>query len=175
VADASRKLALVRVVGMTRSDPVGTIAHGATSDLRGRTLAMSRIHQLALGLTLLNLVLLLVLILGRATPALGSQTVAPVLRGRALEIVDDQGRVRANILIHGPETVNHQTYPETVLFRLIDPKSGPLVKLTVSTNGSALGLSNGLSDYGGVQLYARDTASFVRVVDRSGRTQVVRP
>jgi len=120
-------------------------------------------------------VLLVSLILSRATPALGRQATAPVLRGRALEIVDDQGRVRANILVHGPETVNGQTYPEAVLFRLIDPRSGPVVKLTAAANGSALGLSDGLSDYGGVQLYARDSASFVRVVDRAGRKQVLRP
>ena len=136
---------------------------------------MPRTSHLALGLTLLNLALLGVLILSRATAAFGSQGVAPVLRGRALEIVDDQGRVRANILIHGPEQVNSQTYPETVLFRLIDPEAGPVVKLTAAANGSALGLSDGHSQAGGVQLYARDTASFVRVVDRSGRRQVLKP
>ena len=119
--------------------------------------------------------LLIGLILSQVPAALGKQAVAPVLRGRALEIVDEQGRVRANILVHGPETVNSRTYPETVLFRLIDPQSGPVVKLTAAANGSALGLSDGLSDYGGIQLYARDTASFVRVVDRSGRRQVLKP
>jgi hypothetical protein len=60
-----------------------------------------------------------------------------------------------------------------VLFRLADPTSGPVVKLTASANGSALGLSDDAN--GGVQLYARDTASFVRVVDKSGRSTVVKP
>ena len=136
---------------------------------------MPRIQRIAFGLTLLKLLLLIGLILSQVPAAFGKQAVAPVLRGRALEIVDEQGRVRANILVHGPETVNSRTYPETVLFRLIDPKSGPVVKLTAAANGSALGLSDGLSDYGGIQLYARDTASFVRVVDRSGRRQVLKP
>jgi len=132
-------------------------------------------HRFTLGLTVLNLVLLAVLVSTKAATALGSQQELPVLRGRALEIVDTQGRVRANILVHGPETVNGVTYPETVLFRLIDSNGGPLVKLTVARNGSALGLSDGLSGDGGVQLYARDTASFVRIVNRSGRIQMLRP
>jgi len=132
-------------------------------------------HRFTLGLTVLNLVLLAVLVSTKAATAFGSHQELPVLRGRALEIVDNQGRLRANILVHGPETVNGVTYPETVLFRLIDPNGGPLVKLTVARNGSALGLSDGLSGDGGVQLYARDTASFVRVVNRSGRIQLLRP
>ena len=136
---------------------------------------MPRIHRFTLGLTLLNLVLLALLVLSQARTALAKQAVPAVLRGRALEIVDNQGRVRANILVHGPETVNGVTYPENVLFRMIDPSGGPLVKLTVAPNGSALGLSDGLSGNGGVQLYARDTASFVRIVDRSGRTQMLTP
>jgi hypothetical protein len=136
---------------------------------------MPRMHRFTLGLTVLNLVLLAVLVSTKAATAFGSQQELPVLRGRALEIVDNQGRLRANILVHGPETVNGVTYPETVLFRLIDPNGGPLVKLTVARNGSALGLSDGLSGDGGVQLYARDTASFVRVVNRSGRIQMLRP
>jgi len=132
-------------------------------------------HRFTLGLTVLNLVLLGVLVSTKAATAFGSQQELPVLRGRALEIVDNHGRLRANILVHGPETVNGVTYPETVLFRLIDPNGGPLVKLTVARNGSALGLSDGLSGDGGVQLYARDTASFVRIVNRSGRIQMLRP
>ncbi|HZM26630.1 MAG TPA: hypothetical protein VFB89_04700 [Gemmatimonadales bacterium] len=136
---------------------------------------MPRIHRFTLGLTLLNFVLLALLVLSQARTALAKQAVPAVLRGRALEIVDNQGRVRANILVHGPETVNGVTYPENVLFRMIDPSGGPLVKLTVAPNGSALGLSDGLSGNGGVQLYARDTASFVRIVDKSGRTQMLKP
>ena len=136
---------------------------------------MTRIHRFTIGLSLLNLGLFIVLLLGQASAALGRQFQLPVLRGRALEIVDDQGRVRASILVHGPETVNGVRYPETVLLRLSDPAGGPVVKLTAAANGSALGLSDGLSGNGGVQLYARDTASFVRVVDKSGRSQMLKP
>jgi hypothetical protein len=136
---------------------------------------MPRNQRFTVGLTLLNLVLLLAQLSNQASTAFAKQSPLPVLRGRALEIVDDQGRVRANILVHGPETVNGVTYPETVLLRLADPKGGPVVKLTAAANGAALGLSDGLSGNGGVQLYARDTASFVRVVDKAGRTVMLKP
>ncbi|MFL5466289.1 MAG: hypothetical protein ACJ79N_04400 [Gemmatimonadaceae bacterium] len=131
-------------------------------------------QRLGAGLTILNVVLLILLLANQVHSASADQpTVPSVLRGSALEIVDGRGRVRASISVHGPETVNGIRYPETVLLRMSDPKSRPLVKLTVSENGSALGLS----DYGsgGIQLYARDTASFVRVVDKQGRERVVRP
>jgi hypothetical protein len=128
-------------------------------------------QRIALTLTVVNLLLMTVLLaqFRRAS----ADEIAPVLRGRALEIVDAQGRIRANILVHGPETVNGKVYPETVLLRLSDPKNGPVVKLTAAENGSALGLSDDAE--GGVQLFARDTGSFVKVMDKKGKEQVLKP
>jgi hypothetical protein len=128
-------------------------------------------QRIAITITLVNLVLL-VFLLAQFRRA-NADDVAPVLRGRALEIVDEQGRVRASISVHGPTTVAGKQYPETVLLRLSDPKSGPVVKLTAAANGSALGLSDDADS--GVQIYARDTGSFVRVVDKKGKEQVLRP
>ncbi|MCA1616142.1 MAG: hypothetical protein LC800_18990 [Acidobacteria bacterium] len=128
-------------------------------------------QRLAIAITLLNLALLMFLLaqIRRA----GAHDVAPVLRGRALEIVDAQGRVRASITVQPPVSVDSKMYPETVLLRMTDPKSGPVVKLTATEEGSALGLSD--DSRGGVQVYARGTGSFLRVVDRSGREQVIKP
>ena len=135
--------------------------------------------RLTFGLTLLNAVLLVGLIASHVRSASANQAIAAVLRGRALEIVDEEGRVRARILVHGPETVNGQLYPGAVLLQMGDPRGEPGVKLTASETGAALGLSNGhrLPDgrSGGIQLYARDTASFMRVVDSQGRERVLRP
>ena len=59
-----------------------------------------------------------------------AQGVAPVLRGRALEIVDDHGRVRASIQVLPASTQNDgQRSPETVLLRLITEKGRPSVKI----------------------------------------------
>jgi hypothetical protein len=128
-------------------------------------------QRVALALTAVNLVLAVFLV--SQISRTQANEVAPVLRGRALEIVDDQGRIRAQILVHGPETVNGKLYPETVLFRMADPKSGPVVKLTASATGSAMGLSD--DEDAGISLYAKDSGSFIKVVDKKGREQVLKP
>jgi len=130
-------------------------------------------QRVAIGLTIVNLGLLIFLVaqIGHA----GAQDVAPVLRGRGLEIVDSRGQVRAEILVHGPETVNGKTYPETVLFRMATAQRAPLMKLTVSEEGSALGLSDD-SQNGTVELRAnRNKGNFVKVVNRDGREQTIKP
>lgn len=132
-----------------------------------------KIQRLAVALTIVNLILLIFLLaqIRRA----GAQDVVPVLRGRALQIVDTHDRVRAEILVHGPETVNGKTYPETVLFRMADQNRRPIVKFTASENGSALGLSDD-SEGGRVQLNAKgDTGNFLKVVNKNGREQVIKP
>ena len=63
-----------------------------------------------------------------------------VLRGRRLEIVDDQGRVRASLKLQPGGTANGQSYPETVILRLIDPNGRPSVKLAGSEQGAGLSL-----------------------------------
>ena len=130
-------------------------------------------QRLAIGLTLVNLGLLIFLLaqINYAT----AQNATTVLRGRGLEIVDAQGQVRAEILVHGPETVNGKTYPETVLFRMATAQRAPLMKLTVSEEGSALGLSDD-SQRGGIELRAnRNKGDFVKVVNRDGREQTIKP
>ena len=132
-----------------------------------------RNHRLLLVLTTLNALLLIMLTLDRVTPAFAKQSVPPVLRGRALEIVDSQGRLRATIGVLPATTQDAKLYPETVLLRLIDPKTGPVVKIGASSNGSAIGLTDGANR--GVQVFAQDTGSFIRIVDRAGRERVIRP
>ena len=134
-------------------------------------------QRLAIALTIINLALTVFLLaqLRRAdAEELGaSQQAAPVLRGRALEIVDTQGRIRASISVEPPVTVDSKSYPETVLLRLTDPKNGPVVKLTAAENGSALGMSDDAE--GGIHISARDTGSFVKVTDKRGREQMLKP
>ena len=132
-----------------------------------------KIQRIAIGLTVINLVLL-VFLLAQINRAHASET-PPMLRARGLQIVDDQDRIRAEILVHGPETVNGKTYPDTVLFRMATPQRAPLMKLTVSEDGSALGLSDD-SAPGGVELRAhREKGNFVKIVNRDGREQLLKP
>lgn len=138
-----------------------------------------RIERIAVVLTVVNLVLL-VYLLGQASPTAQAEdqgtkpaAVAPVLRAKGLEIVDDQGRVRALLAVMPPARVDGKDYPETVLLRLIDPQSGPVVKLTAAKNGSALLLSDDAD--GGFQVLARDSGNTLKVMDRSGQAQLIEP
>src|ERR1051325_1651014 len=130
-------------------------------------------QRVAIALTLINLVVLCILL--SHSNQTSASDVVPVLRARALQIVDDQDQVRAEILVHGPETVNGKTYPETVLFRMATAQQAPLMKLTVSEDGSALGLSDD-SQPGGIELRAnRNKGTFVKIVNRDGREQTIKP
>src|SRR5579862_8055811 len=98
-----------------------------------------KIQRFLIALTILNFVLLLVVLL-QGSPTF-AQSAAPVLRGKGLEIVDDQGRVRASIsVLPGHVMANKEAFPDTVILRLIDPKGKPFVKLSASERGSVLGL-----------------------------------
>ena len=128
-------------------------------------------------LTLANLVLLTVNLLDMRAAAQG---VAPVLRGRALEIVDDKGRVRAEIKVLPPDpTVKMPDgsvgYPETVLLRLLDSKNGPHVKLSALEDGSGLALGGRTGNAGYLQLLARTNDPFIKVVGNDGRERLIKP
>jgi hypothetical protein len=57
-------------------------------------------QRFAIGLTVLNLFVLMFLLFRNDSSA--NSQIAPVLRGRAIEIVDDRGRVRAMIKVLPP-------------------------------------------------------------------------
>jgi hypothetical protein len=132
--------------------------------------------RLSIVLTVTNL-LLLAFILARLRP-LAAQDVVPVLRGRALEIVDTEGRVRASIIVHpaGPSVPvpDGKIYPETVMLRLIDQNGHPSVKLGASAEGAGLFLG-GDSDLTYVVLKAEDDDSSLKLTNRAGREQLIKP
>jgi hypothetical protein len=127
-------------------------------------------QRLAIALTAINLVMLLCT-LANSRPAV-AESVAPVLRGRALEIVDDQGRVRASIKVHPAD--GKSGYPETVMLRLIDQNGRPEVKLGASAEGGGLGLL-GASDATHVLLEAEGGETSLKLANRDGRLQLVKP
>jgi hypothetical protein len=131
------------------------------------------IQRLSIVLALLN-VALLMFTLAQMRPA-SAQDIAPVLRGRGLQIVDDHGRVRASIQVLPASTQkNSDRYPETVLLRLIDSKGSPHVKIAATEDGSAVVLG-GDSDPTLIQLLARGNTASVRVVNKDGREQIIKP
>jgi hypothetical protein len=134
-------------------------------------------QRLAIALTALNLVILM-FVLFRINSAKSSDVV-PVLRGRALEIVDDQRRVRAMIRVFPANPTAKMPdgtmgYPETVLLRLIDSKGAPNVKISATEDGSA-GSFAGESNPTHVQLLARGTSTSLKLVNKDGREQLIKP
>lgn len=104
---------------------------------------------------------------------------APVLRGSSLEIVDDQGRVRASIKTHAGDPNFKMPdgttgYPETVMFRLIDPKGRPEVKIGASVEGGAVGLI-GETDTTHVLLEAKGTDTSLKLTNKAGKQQLIKP
>jgi hypothetical protein len=126
-----------------------------------------------MAVTTLNLVLMLCIV-AQKNPA-DAQDVAPVLKGRALEIVDEQGRTRASIRVHGPTTVDGQRYPEAVVFRLHDPQGRPHVKMDTSEERAGLGLSFE-DNQGRISLMAKNRRGvYVEVIGADGRKQTLAP
>ena len=92
-------------------------------------------------LTVVNLLLLALVLTQQLRPAF-ADTGAPVLRGRALEIVDDQGRVRASInVLPAKRSSNDDASAETVILRLSTEQGRPSVKLAASEPASGLSLA----------------------------------
>lgn len=130
-----------------------------------------------IALTTLNLLILLVdLAMNLAGVRPAAQALPQVLRGRGLEIVDDQGRMRAEIKVFPAQPTLKMPdgtvgYPETVLLRLINSKGAPNVKLATLEDGSAFGL-NGEND-GHIQLLSRSGDPVIKIV-RNGRGKTIK-
>lgn len=134
--------------------------------------------SLALVLTIINSVLLLCL-LGQS-PALVAQNppAAPaVLRGQSLEIVDEQGRKRAELILTATTGKDGKKYPAGVLFRLIDTNGRPGVKIGTSEEGSGISLAGDSEkrDWNGIQLLAESTGPTVKLTNKDGQIKEVKP
>jgi len=138
-----------------------------------------RIQRIAIALTVINL-LILVTAMSRIGSAATTQTV-PMLRGRGLEIVDDRGKVRAQIIVlpadTAAKTARRQNYPETVLLRLIDPNGRPGVKIGTSVDGSGMSLAGDSErrDWNGIQILAESAGTSVKLTNKNGRKQIITP
>jgi hypothetical protein len=132
-------------------------------------------QRILIMLTVVNLALLiLTLAQNRQAIAGGANS---VLRGSALEIIDERGRVRAslNILPAGTQA-NGESYPETVLLRLITERGRPSVKISASEQNSGLsfaGTSGSKDTY--VVLGSTGNTSSLKLRNEDGREHIVKP
>jgi hypothetical protein len=130
-------------------------------------------QRVAVGLTVVNLVLLVAQF---AQPRALAQGAPGLLRGTGLEIIDGQGRARATISILPANpaiaAADGQPFPETVVLRLIDPKYGPVVKLSGSERNAGLGLG-GDSQAKYTLLESQPSGSVLHLTDANGRRQAI--
>lgn len=136
---------------------------------------MTKLQRLTIILTAFNLILL-AFGLSQLRPAV-AQGVAPVLRARALEIVDDQGRVRAEIKVLPAQPTLKMPdgttgYPEAVQLRLISSQNNPNVKIVTTEDGAGLVLGG---EKGHTQLLSRGTDPFIKIVTKDGRERTIKP
>jgi stage V sporulation protein SpoVS len=128
-------------------------------------------------LTVLTVVNSALLICSLSQPRPVAAEVAGVLRGRALEIVDDHGRVRSTISVLPADPAYKMPdgttgFPETVLFRLINSKGQPNVKIESTDGGSAMGL---VGEAGNALIQAKGAGASVTVHNKDGREQLIKP
>jgi hypothetical protein len=131
--------------------------------------------RLLTALTIVNLVILLVVVflISSSSKSDGIQT---VVKARAFELVDEQGRVRAEIKVLPAEPDfkmpdGSKGYPETVILRLIDSRGGPNVKISATEDGSGLVLGG---DSGYVQILSRSKNPSVKLHAKSGKEQLIK-
>ena len=145
-----------------------------------------RSQRFVIALTIINLSLTVFLLTqlrrveaDNATRGSSPDSITPVLRGRELEIVDEKGKVRASIKIQAGDPQykwpdGKVGYPETVMFRLVDPNGRPEVKLGASVEGAGLGLI-GETDSTQLILKAEGANSSVKLQNKDGKQQILKP
>jgi hypothetical protein len=126
-----------------------------------------KINRFALALTVVNV--LAMIVFWSQQQVARAQAVPDILRAKGLEIVDDRGIVRAQIIV--------QPNDGGVLFRLIDQKQKPLVKLGAGADGSGLMLTGdpARQDWSGIQVLAKPAGSTLRLLNLDGKERVIKP
>jgi hypothetical protein len=75
----------------------------------------------------------------RGPTVIVSPTSDGILRGHGLQIVDNQGKIRASITIHpAAKQADGSTYPQTALLRMITSEGRAAVKIDSSDDGAGM-------------------------------------
>ena len=125
-----------------------------------------RVNRIGLALTVVNL--LGMFVFWSQMQVASAQGAPEILRAKGLEIVDDRGIVRAQIVVQPTGGV---------LFRLIDQQQKPLVKLGAGADGSGLMLTGdpATQEWSGIQVLANPGGSTLRLLNLDGKERVIKP
>ena len=120
-------------------------------------------RRLVMGLAAATLLLAAALVAQavRASP----RVEAGIVRARAIELVDEAGRVRAQL--------NVEESGEAVL-RLRDSKGQVRVKLEAASDGSGLLLLDGATEPG-IHMLANSSGTSVSLTNKNGQRRVIQP
>jgi len=134
-----------------------------------------KIQKIAIGLTVINLFLMIFLMSELSTARANKTNGSPfqILRGSGLEIIDSKGKTRASITMNDASTVNGEAYPPSIVFRLIDEKGQPVAKMDASSAGGGISLSEPTQSY--VQILARSDGSLIKIKNKNGKEQTMKP
>ena len=142
---------------------------------------MTNTTRLLLALTAANMMMLSATALMTTRTARAQEAdargVQPMIRTRGLEIVDDQGRVRAAIKVMPASTsARGDRSPETVLLRLITERGRPSVKISASeeASGESFAGPTGTSNTYTI-LEAKGTTASLRLRNEDGKESIVKP
>ena len=134
-------------------------------------------YRILFVLTAVNMSLLLWQVVQPRNTA--AEEIAPVLRGRELQLVDQRGRIRAEIKVLPPDPGLKMPdgttgYPETVLLRLIDSQGRPNIKISATEDGSGMSLG-GNANPTHIQILSRGDRPLMKLVNRDGKQQTIQP
>ena len=134
--------------------------------------------RVLVALTALNVGVLLLSVMNLVRPAFAEDPVTvPILRARSLQIVDEQGRIRASLSVLPASTsASGVASAETVLLRLITERGRPSVKLGASEEGAGItvvGPTGTKESYAILEANAASSSLKLRAED--GRERLVLP
>ena len=129
-------------------------------------------HRFAIVLMVINFGLLVWLLSQTRLASVENANAVPaVLRGRSLEIVDEDGKIRATIKVLEPSA---KLAKSMTILRLIDPNGRPEVKLFASVQGGGISFV-GDADTTQVLLEAHGPQASLKLTNTDGKQQLVKP
>lgn len=121
-----------------------------------------KIQRVAGVVSVLNLLLLFFLLV--QVPSTAQQGVVPVVRARLIELVDERGKIRAQLNVEATGEV---------VFRLRDANGTIRSKFGANEDGSGLSLMDDRTE-ATVQIRANKSGTSMTLIDREGHQRVVK-
>ncbi|HVZ79229.1 MAG TPA: hypothetical protein VHE12_00355 [bacterium] len=138
---------------------------------------MQKLRRFLVALTVLNVTCVLLVFLGAPLRSAWADSDG-ILRGRGLQIVDQQDRIRAAIAVLPADPKVRMpdggTLPDTVILRLIDPQGRPEVKLVANEQGAGF-LVMGQDDKTFVRMKGLGSQSAIEMSDKAGHQKTLEP